>query len=67
MRRLIRAFAGRTYHIVGNLMSELNFLISQSKHMLWILNKNPLNEMFFFEHPNQMFKLMDKKRLTILC
>ena len=25
MRRLVRAFAGRTYHIVGNLMSRLNF------------------------------------------
>ena len=27
MRRLIRGFAGRTYHIVGNLMSRLNYVL----------------------------------------
>ena len=27
MRRLIWGFAGRTYHIVGNLMSRLKFII----------------------------------------
>ena len=27
MRRLVGAFAGRTYHIVGNLMSQLNYSI----------------------------------------
>ena len=26
MLRLVRAFAGRTYHIVGNLMSRLNWI-----------------------------------------
>ena len=25
MRRLVRAFAGRTYHIVGNLIPRLNY------------------------------------------
>ena len=28
MRRLIWGFAGRTYHIVGNLMSRLNFSLN---------------------------------------
>ena len=27
MRRLICGFAGLTYHIVGNLMSQLNYLL----------------------------------------
>ena len=27
MRRLVWAFAGRTYHIVGNLMSRLNYVV----------------------------------------
>ena len=27
MRRLIRAFAGRTYQLVGNIMSMLNYII----------------------------------------
>ena len=36
MRRLIWAFAGLTYHIVGNLMSWLICLISQEPHTLHI-------------------------------
>ena len=51
MCRLIWGFAGHTYHIVGNLMSRLNY-ISQ-----W--NGS-------FEHPKQTFKLMDKKIFLIL-
>ena len=36
MRRLVRAFGGRTYHIVGNLMSRLKYLAVWSKtDVIW--------------------------------
>ena len=41
------------------------FLISHSKHMLWVLKKTRLNESPF-EHPKHMFKLMGKEINEIL-
>ena len=34
MRRLVRAFAGRTYHIVGNLLPLLNYVLDAQKNRL---------------------------------
>ena len=42
-----------------------DFLISQSKHMLWAL-KRTVSMRHSFEHLKQLFKLMHKKILTIL-
>ena len=44
---------------------EIIFLISQPKHMLWVLKRNVLMRRFF-EQPKHMFKLMDKKIIAIL-
>ena len=52
MRRLIWGFAGRTYHITGNLMSRLMYVVGTQKNSL-------------VEHPKQMIKLMDMKIFTI--
>ena len=41
------------------------FLISQAKHMLWVL-KDPSHWDDSFEHPKEMLKLMDKKIFTNL-
>ena len=41
------------------------FLISQRKHMLWVL-KGIVSMRWVFEHPKQMFKLMNKNKSTIL-
>ena len=43
-------------------VTENYFLISQPKHVVGT-QKNRL----IFEHPKHMFKLMDKKIITILC
>ena len=40
--------------------------IYQPKHMLWY-SKEPSQLDGSFEHPKHMFKLMDKKIITILC
>ena len=48
MRRLIWGFTGRTYHIVGNLMSRLNFDIS-------LLKMNYLYHCFVFEGSYELF------------
>ena len=39
---------------------KIYFLISQPKHMLWVLKSS-------FEHPKHMLKLMGKKIFTSLC
>ena len=44
---------------------KINFLISQPKHMLWVL-KLTVSMRRFFQHPKHMFKLMGKKIITIL-
>ena len=44
--------------------SNINFLISQPKHILWVLKRTVSDGSF--EHPKQMFKLMDKKIFTNL-
>ena len=41
MRRLVWACAGRTYHIVGNLMSQLTYVFKLSNTVLGLL-------LFFF-------------------
>ena len=48
-------------HCTNKLDCELDFLISQLKHMLWECQWDGS-----FEHLKQMFKLMDMKILTIL-
>ena len=40
---------------------KINFLISQLKHMLWVLKRTISMRLFYYQ--NQMFKLMDKKIL----
>ena len=40
-------------------------LISQPKHMLWVLERT-VSMRQFFEHPKHMFKLMGKKIITHL-
>ena len=43
--------------------SKKYFLISRLKHMLWVLK----GIVSAFEHPIEMFELMDKTIITILC
>ena len=52
----------QSYSIIS--MSKINFLISEPKHMFWLL-KRTVSLRRFFEHPKQVFKLMDKKKFTI--
>ena len=40
---------------------KLNFLISQPKHMLWVLKKY-ISMRWFSEHPKNMLKMMVKKK-----
>ena len=42
------------------LSQTINYLISQPKHMLWVLKRTS------FEHPKHMLKLMGKKILNNL-
>ena len=62
----------KTVTVVKSAKRKLNFLISKSKYMLWIL-KNRLNETVLLKHSKRietvlhMLKLMGKKILTILC
>ena len=42
---------------------KVNFLISQPKHMLWVL-KRTVSMIQFFQQPKQMFYLMGKKIIT---
>ena len=42
-----------------------NFLISQQKHMLWVLRRT-VSMKRSFEHPKHMLKLMGEKIFTIL-
>ena len=44
---------------------KIIFLISQPKHMLWVLIRT-VSMRQFFEHPKRMFKLLGKKIITIL-
>ena len=47
MRRLIRGFAGRTYHIVGNLISRLNCYVSGLEYPLCGDQSNLTNNVTF--------------------
>ena len=51
--------------LVKSLYQKHNFLISQPKHMLWVLKRTSQWD-GSFEHPKHMLKLMGKKILTIL-
>ena len=51
--------------LVKSVYQLLNFLISQPKHMLWVL-KRTISVRRFFEHPKHALKLMSKKIFTIL-
>ena len=44
---------------------KIIFLISQPKHMLWVL-KRTVSMRQSFEHAKHMFRLKDKERNTIL-
>ena len=51
-----------------------HFLISQAKHMLWVLKRTISMRRFLpsqldgsFEHPKHILKIMGKKIFTILC
>ena len=44
---------------------KITFLISQTKHMLWVL-KEPLRRDRSFEYPKHMFNLVNKKIIAIL-
>ena len=50
MRRLIGGFAGRTYHIVGYLMSRLSYLSSDKTHI-------PYSNMGEFDKSNSYTEL----------
>ena len=43
---------------------KISFLISNTKHMLWVLKRTDETDSSF-EHPEHMLKLMDKKIFTI--
>ena len=45
------------------LIQTIFFLISQPKHMLWVLKRTDGS----FEHPKHMFNLMGKKIITTVC
>ena len=45
---------------------KIIFLISQPKHMLWVLKRTSRCD-GSFEYPKHMFKLIGKKIITILC
>ena len=51
-----------TRPFVKSVSQKYNFLISQPKHMLWVLKRKDGS----FEHPKQILKLMGKKLFTIL-
>ena len=44
---------------------KITFLISQTKHMLWVF-KRTASARPFFEYPKHMFKMVDKKIIEIL-
>ena len=50
--------------LVKSAYQKINFLISQPKHMLWVLKTTV--SMSAFDRPKLMFKLMDEKIFTIL-
>ena len=52
-------------NVVKNGLQKNNFLISQPKHILWVL-KEPSQWDSSFEHPNHMLKIMGKKIFIIL-
>ena len=50
--------------LVKRVYQKIDFLISQTKHMLWVLKRTV--SMSSFEHPKHMSKLMGEKIFTIL-
>ena len=57
---------GKKRTLVKSAQQKLHFLISQPKHMLWVLKRTVSMRRFFFEHPKHMLKLTGKKISTIL-
>ena len=51
---------GLTRSLVKSAYQKTNFLISQPKHMLWVL-KRPVSMRRFFEHPKHMLKIWVRK------
>ena len=51
----------RFHALTGHL---LTFLISQPKHLLWVVKR--VFSMSPFKHPKHIFKMMGKKIMTIL-
>ena len=52
-------------HLVKSAQQEINFLISQPKHMLWVL-KRTIWLKGYFGHPQHMLIMTDKKIFTIV-
>ena len=50
--------------LVKSVKQKNKFLISQPKHMLWVLKRN-VSMRLFFERPKHMLKLMGKKIFTL--
>ena len=48
-----------------SVLQKIIFLISQPKHMLWVLIRT-VSMRRSLEHPKHMFKLMGKKIITII-
>ena len=51
--------------LVNSVLQKNNFLISQSKHILWMLKRTVFRD-GSFEHSKHMLKLLGKKVFTIL-
>ena len=58
-------FAEQAWSLVKSEYQKNIFLISQPKHMLWVL-KRTVNDDGSFEYLKHMFKLMVKKIFTML-
>ena len=56
MHRLIWGFAGRTYHIVGNLMPWLNIIINSYLAILKFSQKSYIFQIFSIKPNNVLFK-----------
>ena len=58
-------FNDKSVPIDKSVHSKNNLLISQPKHMLWVL-KRTVSMRGSFEHQKHMFKLIDEKIITLL-
>ena len=58
----LKVYNLEAWPLVKRAYKKNNVLISQPKHMLWVLKRTISS----FEHPKHILQLMDKKIFTIL-